>query len=865
MSIVHLSDSSTQAGVIQAGAGIAVDFTIDAQDNNFVVTAVSADSGSLKLIAWELSNGGKRMARVGDSGSQGPAASLVAIARATQNRFISAVRTTGGVLQLIAWNLDIATGKIARLSDSGNSEGEVGLIAMAQSPLGDGHVLVALANAAGNLVLQNWRLDDELRVEKVGDTGGEAAGAVSRIALGTVGQHAFTAVRTASGALEVIVWAVQTTGGLKRLGDSGKQAGAIGLVDAVSLKDLIVTAVRDGGGNLKLISWKVSPDGMTVTRAGDSGPTKVMADQLACAGLPLDGLFSGTAGRVLTTVRNPSSKQFDPPPEALKLTAWEVATAGAVTRVEDFDDRAGTVDVVTLRGITGSYLSAVRNADDQRLHLDAWRLDTFAPPQGLPDNLVVSGQADWESTAQVIAPMPAVPRGRIAVMLGESQAGPASFSARDLLDPTATTFALTAPETLTPYPLDPSKQAPAVDNQLIRLQDGSLLSTKNGYVWGGLASPPAWINDGVPKTVSGGFTPLPPNARNAVLVFRSTDGLNWALWSVVDSAVVANGKYSWPQTAKTSLPGQFHAGGFDRTEVYQDPWTGDIYLTGKADGGPYPTFMNPKVSNHAGVLLVSKDNGKTWGTLHEFTTGDGAPFVMTSTPNHPLVLFDLIDDVPMLYWLEKGGSTLVGGKQVAVIENGSPVKAAGDKGISDLVAAPPYIARITTQKGSGRDRVWTAYATLNPAGREVYKLSVVTFGGGQDPTTELLTTIQATNPAANAVALGGFVQQDDPVKPAIANPDNLTMFYWVDAPPKSSKPGQPANGLFVRFKMLFGVSGHYQSGDLSVTGGVRRVFDRLPMGDYFKGGYFEWNGKLHFFLPWREPDALKGNIVSMTP
>lgn len=65
--------------------------------------------------------------------------------------------------------------------------------------------------------------------------------------------------------------------------------------------------------------------------------------------------------------------------------------------------------------------------------------------------------------------------------------------------------------------------------------------------------------------------------------------------------------------------------------------------------------------------------------------------------------------------------------------------------------------------------------------------------------------------------------------------------------------------------MLCNVSGRYQSGDLPVANGARRTFNRLGIGDYFSGGYFEWNGKVNFLVQWAEPTKLMGNVVSITP
>ena len=317
---------------------------------------------------------------------------------------------------------------------------------------------------------------------------------------------------------------------------------------------------------------------------------------------------------------------------------------------------------------------------------------------------------------------------------------------RDLLDAAGTAFALTAPQSKVLYPLDTSTQKPATDNQLIRLQDGSLMSIKNGYVWSSLASPPAWFNT---VNLSGQTS---QQARNAVFVFRSTDGLNWTLLSYLDAAVIANGDYGWPQYNSTQ--GAYGVGGFDRTEIYQDPWTKNIYITGGGDGGPY-TENSLNVNNHAGGLFVSKDNGVNWTTLYRFIGQGkaGAPYVMTSTSDHPLVLLNIWGGVPTLYWLEKGASSLSGGKQVVVVEDGSPVNSASDAGINDLRGAPPCMARIGAA-GGGRDRVWIAYATTNASGRQVYKLCVITFAGGKDPTTELVTTIQAEDPSNRAACSG---------------------------------------------------------------------------------------------------------------
>ena len=142
------------------------------------------------------------------------------------------------------------------------------------------------------------------------------------------------------------------------------------------------------------------------------------------------------------------------------------------------------------------------------------------------------------------------------VQLGQPRST-AGLVSRDLLDGSSN-FATTAAAAKVPYPIDTTSQVLGTDNQLIRLQDGSLLASKNGYVWSDLSPKPPWF-DTTNITVGGVTT---GRARNAVFVFHSTNGgASWTLHSYIDSAVVEGGKYGWPQPGDA---GTFGVGGFDR-------------------------------------------------------------------------------------------------------------------------------------------------------------------------------------------------------------------------------------------------------------------------------------------------------------
>lgn len=328
---------------------------------------------------------------------------------------------------------------------------------------------------------------------------------------------------------------------------------------------------------------KISPDGKTVTRVNDSGSAAGGIDRLSCVSFgttivsndPND-IFGENVSRVVTAVR---TKDGD-----LKLIVWQVESDGTFTRIEAFGDAAGPISLVRMTSTLSNdiYVTAVRD-NNQNLKLITWRIDNQAQPETLSDNIVLYNNFFFENTVQVVAPKsPNLPKGKIVVNLGNPwpQAG---FVHRDLLGGTGTSIARTATTALVPFPLDPATQKNAVDNQIIRLIDGSLLALKNGYVWNDLPSPPAWFNIPWIDPTWAAAPLLEQKERNAVFLFRSTDsGQSWGdkPWSVIDSALVENGDYGWPQPDKQDV------GGIDRTELYQDPFTGDIYISGRGDGDP---------------------------------------------------------------------------------------------------------------------------------------------------------------------------------------------------------------------------------------------------------------------------------------
>lgn len=473
-------------------------------------------------------------------------------------------------------------------------------------------------------------------------------------------------------------------------------------------------------------------------------------------------------------------------------------------------------------------------------------------PKALSDNLILYTSSFFENTAKALVPNHALPKGKVVVHLGQPR-GSAGFVSRDLLDVT-NNFAANSPMTKVAYPLDAGSQVNATDNQIIRLQDGSLLAAKNGYIWSDLSPKPAWFDT---TTISVGGTTT-GKARNAVFIFRSTDGgASWTLRSSIDSAVVEGGKFGWPQPGDTA--GVFGVGGFDRTELYQDPWSGDIFVSGHGDGGPY-MLRGKNHDNHAGVIFQSQDNGQTWKTFHVFddaanTSKGAAPYMMTSTFDHPLIVFHSENSTPTLYFVEKG--VLSSAQTVTASDGASPLTLGGAADVDDVRGSQCCVARLG--KDGDRDSVWIAYPSLNSSSKQFYVIATVTFGGTAAPIVNLSAKVSAEDSTRASAVMGAFVYDD--LVDVGSNETPTTLFYWIDAP---SKNDPSDTKLVARYKVFYSGGGSFPSGYLSVSAGAKRKFTRTGIGDYFSGGYFWLNGQLNFLCQWNESDGIKANIVSMT-
>lgn len=154
--LTRLSDSLGEAGVIGEVRAISL-------GSSQLVTAVSTQSGNVKLIVWDIDGQGQ-VSRSGDSAGQAGIAQSIALTRPEPELVVSAVVTNEGDLKLIAWHI-AEDGVVTRLGDSGQQADETAVIDVAA--LAPNRLVAGVRTAAGRLKLIAWSVESvaEKRIE----------------------------------------------------------------------------------------------------------------------------------------------------------------------------------------------------------------------------------------------------------------------------------------------------------------------------------------------------------------------------------------------------------------------------------------------------------------------------------------------------------------------------------------------------------------------------------------------------------------------------------------------------------------------------------------------------------------------------
>jgi hypothetical protein len=238
-SITRAGDSSASVPHTGAADLIGITSALTEFGQQILVTALRNGSGNLELISWRLEANGN-LTRLGDSGSHAGGVNSVAVTSLGGNLIITAVQTkhsivhAHGTLKLIAWQISQDGAKITRIGDENHLVGEAGEVSeVAMTNIsGFSGVLTAVRNGSGNLEVIAWGANAETGFTRLADNQSphNTAGTASHIAIthaGTLQERYLTSMRRGSGDLELIAFdfTPNTNTPVTRGGDHGQSQG----------------------------------------------------------------------------------------------------------------------------------------------------------------------------------------------------------------------------------------------------------------------------------------------------------------------------------------------------------------------------------------------------------------------------------------------------------------------------------------------------------------------------------------------------------------------------------------------------------------------------------------------------------------
>ncbi|TFH38019.1 MAG: hypothetical protein E4G99_00690 [Anaerolineales bacterium] len=464
--------------------------------------------------------------------------------------------------------------------------------------------------------------------------------------------------------------------------------------------------------------------------------------------------------------------------------------------------------------------------------------------QSIGDETIWQTTKSYAEIASAVIPAgtnSACPKGRAFIVAADNNF-PGILLAD--LDQSGKTINVTALPQST-FSITPEDKFSSADILISTIPNGGLLVVLQGGTVASISPKPVWW-DAYSKD-SKTDPQWTDGHRGALHLWRSYDcGSSWQRLSDIDSAStdILSGKCAFPQADKKT--GGPRRGGFDREELYMDPWTGRLFLTSGCMGGGYGAYAK----FHAGVVFTSEDNGNTWSLVKDTLTR-AMPIVMSSVASGRLYLLHCAqsatypDDYPAtLYWIDPPWESIEGGVEILHGVSGSSgsiceLLPEGTLSVNATQARviPPSLSRIySNAQGDALRIVFPALVN----GRQVARVVNVLVRPDDTVVAVPVHSIQADDPAGDIIH-ANFVETDRfQLKAEI----NTSMLYWLE----SNGSGQ----LFARYALVEDGGKWWPPGDLSVLGGARDAWKPTGdfLGDYMKGSFFFQNQNLGFLGAW---------------
>ncbi|HXO40858.1 MAG TPA: hypothetical protein VN999_05355 [Thermoanaerobaculia bacterium] len=345
-----------------------------------------------------------------------------------------------------------------------------------------------------------------------------------------------------------------------------------------------------------------------------------------------------------------------------------------------------------------------------------------------------------------------------------------------------------------------------------------------------------------------------PAGRNLFFVDTSPDcGVTWTSRALIDSDP-----------------------GYDRQELYRDPWDGRLYLTAAGSQGH--------------ELLVSADGGMSWSgpAVIDINAGGDRPIVTTSfpagtAPNPRIVLFTCLGATPSLFWSDDLGTSF---SSVSLLDFNAGLPQCAI--LPDAAFSPPMWNALSVSIGRAgyttvADVVHVLYPTVTAAGagnRQDAVLANVRITRGAQNTATVLMIQQLVGDGGASVYRPRLIDADrwDYQPDETAGDANVALIDWYEVTPPAAGSASSTAQMRFRGEVVRGGAGVSAPFDLAVTGGAAKQWTPAPLtsvtnfyGHYDNGSFFMQNGMFNFLAHWTESNAavsvdngyVYGNVVQV--
>lgn len=420
-------------------------------------------------------------------------------------------------------------------------------------------------------------------------------------------------------------------------------------------------------------------------------------------------------------------------------------------------------------------------------------------------------------------------------------------------------------------PATPTTDAPfGWDNQTARLANGDLLLMWNGRTTSLLTntSELTWWDNPPGRN---GFRPAQVFWR-----YSCSNGQWSATSSVLDSgtATVLD-QAGTPRSRGYCAELKPGVGGFDRPELYVDPFTVDPNDAGK-QRIYVSTDCKRSDTDRRVQIFASPDSGTTWEPS-AIALDSGTPVAMTSTSNGRLLLFQALGETPTLYYSDDKGKSLATSMaddgsgeekpsdrfditfEYSEVPQGQPDPHAGEQKRfvvgalqSDVTGVgPPGVPTLSLARTglNAAMAVYPAIETVTVDGKQIERqvaavVWVLTKDKDHGPIVVPIKIIRAQEPVGS-VLMATFIQDDSPNQKV-----GTSLLYWLETSSLPASTTDPVK-MIARYIVFAGIIPS-KEGVLSDAAGWE-LNNREPnhaVGDYMKGAFYSHAGALNFVAVW---------------